>query len=76
MLPDPKLQGDPAPEPERAPADALISPDTQRSQRIPPSQSRTKKWPVLDTGIHPKPLAPEDFTLELMGLVEEPVTLT
>jgi YVTN family beta-propeller protein len=28
----------------------IVSRDTLRSQRIPPGQSRTKKWPVLDAG--------------------------
>ena len=26
----------------------IISPDTRRANRMPPGQSRTKKWPVLD----------------------------
>lgn len=76
IKPDSKLQGEHPPQPQTAPEDAIVSPDTQRAQRLPPNQSRTKKWPVLDTGIHPKPLALEEFTLELKGLVEEPVTLT
>lgn len=73
---DPKLQAELVPTPEEAPEGAVISPDTRRAQRIPPNQSRTKKWPVLDTGIHPKPMALEDFTLELTGLVDEPLRLT
>jgi len=73
---DPKLQMELAPTPEDAPEGAVISADTRRPQRIPPNQSRTKKWPVLDTGIHPKPLALEDATVELSGLVETPLTLT
>jgi DMSO/TMAO reductase YedYZ molybdopterin-dependent catalytic subunit len=74
--PDPKLQDGDPPGPEDAPPEAIVSQDMHRENRIPPGQSRTKKWPVLDTGIHPKPIAQEDYKLELFGLVEEPVTLT
>jgi hypothetical protein len=28
--------------------DVIVSPDTQRERRLPPGQSRTEKWPVLD----------------------------
>ena len=76
FAPDSKLQGAEPPGPDSAPTGTVISPDTLRDNRIPPRQSRTKKWPVLDTGVHPEHLAPEAFTLELTGLVEEPVTLT
>src|SRR6266851_698672 len=30
------------------PEDVIVSPDALRDQRIPPGQSRTRKWPVLD----------------------------
>ena len=43
-----KTQGDEAPTPEGLPSDVLVSPDTRRLRRLPPGQSRTKKWPVLD----------------------------
>jgi len=32
----------------------VISPDTRRPSRIPPGQSRTKKWPVLDASGAPE----------------------
>jgi DMSO/TMAO reductase YedYZ molybdopterin-dependent catalytic subunit len=75
---DPKLQGDVAPGPQDAPADAIVSADTRRENRIPPRQARTKKWPVLDAG------GPPDVNLKdlswwrfsLTGLVEEPITFT
>ncbi|GAB4451397.1 MAG: sulfite oxidase-like oxidoreductase [Armatimonadaceae bacterium] len=75
---DPKLQGDTPPSPDEAPEDVIVSPDTRRENRIPPGQSRTKKWPVLDTGVHPSAseLTPEVWRLELTGLVEEPVIFT
>jgi DMSO/TMAO reductase YedYZ molybdopterin-dependent catalytic subunit len=74
--PDRKLQGGAPPTPDDAPVGAVLSPDTFRENRIPPNQARTRKWPVLDTGVHPKPIAPEDVTVEIFGAVESPVTLT
>lgn len=43
-----KVQTDDIPSPEGLPPDVIVSPDTRRARRIPPGQSRTKKWPVLD----------------------------
>lgn len=81
--PDSKFQeGDP-PRAMDAPEGAIISPDTERGDgaqkaRIPPSQSRTKKWPVLDTGVHPSEteLTPDVWKFTVTGLVEEPVQLS
>lgn len=75
---DTKLQGDHPPTPQDAPEGAIISADTRRENRIPPGQSRTKKWPVLDTGVHPteKELKPEVWRFDLFGLIEEPVSFT
>jgi DMSO/TMAO reductase YedYZ molybdopterin-dependent catalytic subunit len=43
-----KVQAGEIPTPEGLAPDVIISPDTRRAGRIPPGQSRTKKWPVLD----------------------------
>ena len=43
-----KLQPEEPVEPESAGPDVIISPDTRRADRVPPGQSRTRKWPVLD----------------------------
>jgi len=43
-----KTQGDEIQSPVNLPTDVTVSPDTRRSSRLPPGQSRTKKWPVLD----------------------------
>jgi DMSO/TMAO reductase YedYZ molybdopterin-dependent catalytic subunit len=52
--------------------DILISPDTRRENRMPPGQSRTKKWPVLDAhGTPDIDLAAWSFEVE--GLVERPL---
>ncbi|MBI3682967.1 MAG: sulfite oxidase-like oxidoreductase [Acidobacteria bacterium] len=40
--------------PEEAPEGVIISPDTRRADRIPPGQSRTRKWPVLDASGAPR----------------------
>ncbi len=60
--------------PEQQPEDVIISADTRRNQRIPPGQSRTRKWPVLDAAGPPK-LDVSQWKLEISGLVERPLTL-
>lgn len=68
---DPKLQRDEVPGPASVPPDAIVSPDTYRPQRIPPGQSRTKKWPVLDASGPPR-IAMDRWSLTLQGLVRNP----
>jgi DMSO/TMAO reductase YedYZ molybdopterin-dependent catalytic subunit len=67
-----KDQPDEIPVPGDAPPGAIISPDTFRPQRIPPGQSRTKKWPVLDAG-GPPPINLDAWKLSVCGMVAEPV---
>jgi DMSO/TMAO reductase YedYZ molybdopterin-dependent catalytic subunit len=43
-----KNQAAEAPSPAGLPANVIVSPDTRRADRVPPGQSRTRKWPVLD----------------------------
>jgi DMSO/TMAO reductase YedYZ molybdopterin-dependent catalytic subunit len=57
--------------PERLPADVVISPDTRRANRIPPGQSRTRKWPVLHYG-HVPEIPLDKWRLEIVGLVRRP----
>ncbi len=75
VLEDAKYQtGDPV-LPNDCPPGLIISPDTRRENRIPPGQSRTRKWPVLDA--FGPPLADlSDWQLRVCGLVERPFTLT
>ena len=61
--------------PADAPEGAIVSPDTRRTQRIPPGQSRTKKWPVLDANGTPK-IDQEKWSLRIDGLVKTPVSFT
>ena len=49
-----KTQGDAIPSPTDLPHDVIVSPDTLRVERVPPGQSRTKKWPVLDASGPPR----------------------
>lgn len=78
---DPKLQEGDAPRPEGQPTGVIISPDTRRgsdTDRIPPRQARTKKWPVLDAGGPPN-VSLKDlswWSLTLDGLVDESVKFT
>ena len=53
----------------------IVSPDVLRQERIPPGQSRTRKWPVLDaTGTPAVPL--DSWELRVFGLVDQPYRLT
>jgi DMSO/TMAO reductase YedYZ molybdopterin-dependent catalytic subunit len=65
---DPKQQGDDIPVPSGLPGDVIVSPDTYRANRIPPGQSRTKKWPVLDASGAPR-IDEAHWQLNLNGLV-------
>lgn len=51
----------------------IISPDTRRPKRLPPGQSRTKKFPVLDAFGTPK-IDLEAWRFEVSGLVEKPMS--
>ena len=66
-----KTQDDRVVLPEELPPDVIVSPDTRRAQRIPPGQSRTKKWPVLDAG-GPPGIELKQWHFAIEGLVREP----
>jgi DMSO/TMAO reductase YedYZ molybdopterin-dependent catalytic subunit len=68
---DPKLQGDIVRTAADLPAGVIISPDTLRDERIPPGQSRTKKWPVLDAW-GPPHIDLDRWQFRITGLVAEP----
>lgn len=72
---DPKYQaGEPA-IPSTVSEGIIISPDTHRSNRIPPGQSRTRKWPVLQWGPIPE-ISTDEWHFEVTGLVERPLSFT
>jgi DMSO/TMAO reductase YedYZ molybdopterin-dependent catalytic subunit len=52
----------------------IISPDTERKNRVPPGQYLTEKWPVLHYGSVPK-INTAKWTLRIFGLVEKEITL-
>ena len=49
----------------------IISPDTRQSKRLPPGQSRTKKFPILDAHGTPN-IDLENWNFTVEGLVENP----
>src|SRR5277367_4649302 len=54
--------------PEDAEPGVIVSPDTRRANRVPPGQSRTRKWPILDTSGAP-PISLERWKFSIGGLV-------
>ena len=69
---DPKNQEEEIRGPAELPPDVIVSPDTRRANRVPPGQSRTRKWPVLDASGAPE-ISLERWKLEIRGLVARPV---
>ena len=64
---------DPRPAGALEDGETIISPDTRRANRMPPGQTRTRKWPVLDAhGTPDIDLATWKFEIE--GLVERPLS--
>ncbi len=72
---DEKHQAGEPQRPEEQPSDIIISPDTRRDSRIPPGQSRTRKWPVLDASGPPQ-IDLANWRLEVFGLVKTPLSLS
>jgi DMSO/TMAO reductase YedYZ molybdopterin-dependent catalytic subunit len=72
--PDKYQPGDPL-RPDSVPPGVIVSPDTHRANRIPPGQSRTRKWPVLQYGHIPE-VPTSEWTLTVAGLVERPLHFT
>ena len=72
ILNDPKYQREGPRRPEEVDEpDLIVSPDTRREERLPPGQSRTKKWPVLDAHGTPE-IDLANWKFEIEGLVERP----
>ena len=69
---DPLYQkNDPRKPEEVGEQDVIVSPDTRRANRVPPGQTRTRKWPVLDAhGTPDIDLAAWQF--EVDGMCERP----
>ena len=71
---DEKYQEGPPPEADGEDSELVISPDTRREQRVPPGQSRTRKWPVLHYGRVPE-VSTDRWQLDVRGLVARPFSL-
>jgi DMSO/TMAO reductase YedYZ molybdopterin-dependent catalytic subunit len=56
-------------------SDVIVSPDVRRALRVPPGQSRTRKWPVLHATTVPH-VSLETWRLEIGGLVDRPLSYT
>lgn len=69
---DKKTQPKEIPVPGDVPEGVIISPDTYRENRIPPGQSRTLKFPVLDA-FGPPRINQEEWRLTITGLVHVPI---
>ena len=72
---DPKYQSGDPPTPAEISEDVIISTDTLREQRVPPGQTRTRKWPVLHYGNVPR-IDLSTWKFEVAGLVETPLTFS
>lgn len=66
-----KLQAEAIPSTEGLPKGVIVSPDTLRPQRLPPGQTRTRKWPVLDA-FGPPQIEMASWRLQVGGLVHRP----
>jgi DMSO/TMAO reductase YedYZ molybdopterin-dependent catalytic subunit len=72
---DPKTQDKQIPLPGDVPEGVIVSPDTYRGERVPPGQSRTLKWPVLDAFGAPR-IDLAKWKLVIGGQVNAPVAFT
>ena len=70
---DPKYQPGEPPRPDELSPDVIVSIDTRRDERIPPGQTRTRKWPVLHYGYVPQ-VDSARWRLDIGGLVEHPLS--
>ena len=67
-----KDQGDEIPSPGALAPDSIVSPDTLRPVRVPPGQSRTRKWPVLDASGPPQ-IDMSGWRFFMSGMVSRPM---
>jgi DMSO/TMAO reductase YedYZ molybdopterin-dependent catalytic subunit len=67
-----KTQNDNIPSPDGLPPGVIVSPDTRRSQRLPPGQVRSRKWPVLDAS-GPPAIDLDQWRFRMTGLVSKDV---
>src|ERR1700689_131383 len=63
-----KAQEERVPTAEDAGAGVIVSPDARRANRVPPGQSRTRKWPILDAS-GPPPISLERWKFSIGDMV-------
>jgi DMSO/TMAO reductase YedYZ molybdopterin-dependent catalytic subunit len=69
---DPKTQEKEIRSPESLPPEVIVSPDARRAGRVPPGQSRTVKWPVLDASGPPE-ISLDRWRFSVAGRVARPI---
>lgn len=62
------------PIPAASMVDRIVSETVRRTQRLPPGQYKTEKFPVLDLGVQP-PWDPKAYRFKAWGEVERPLEL-
>ena len=67
-----KMQGEQAPSAEGLPPDVIVSTDALRRERMPPGQSRTRKWPILDAS-GPPAIDLSTWRFRISGLADREV---
>jgi DMSO/TMAO reductase YedYZ molybdopterin-dependent catalytic subunit len=67
-----KTQGEDIPSAVSLAPEVIVSPDAARRDRIPPGQSRTRKWPILDAS-GPPAIDTAHWRFRLSGLVSQEV---
>src|SRR5438477_12028247 len=72
---DLKAQDEAVLTPAQIPEGVIVSPDTRRANRVPPGQSRTKKWPVLDASGPPR-IDLGRWNFRMRGLINNEISWT
>jgi DMSO/TMAO reductase YedYZ molybdopterin-dependent catalytic subunit len=67
---DSKAQSEALLTPDQIPEGVIVSPDTRRVNRVPPGQSRTLKWPVLDASGAPQ-VDLDRWKFRMSGLINQ-----
>lgn len=72
---DPKYQAAELSYGENLAEDVIVAADVRRADRLPPGQTRTRKWPVLHASVVPN-VTTDSWAFTVQGLVDRPLTLS